>query len=186
MREKFFAVSFNRSRDITILRILGKTQLQHPLTSYTRKVTSMPALNVSILHIKFYQIPCNVSRDIILTRIIIIIIIKTVQQHLLQRYIHLICIFVTSNHIYPAFKFLSDFIKQNPKSVLSPENRIYYEYSALQQGMSVKFISMPSVEIGILLVYLVRFYAIEYKIQDYQKNFGKNVMAAPLTELYVL
>ena len=73
MREKFFAVSFNRSRDITILRILGKTQLQHPLTSYTRKVTSMPALNVSILHIKFYQIPCNVSRDIILTRIIVII-----------------------------------------------------------------------------------------------------------------
>ena len=29
-------ILFNRSRNITILRILGKTQLQHPPASYTR------------------------------------------------------------------------------------------------------------------------------------------------------
>ena len=31
------AISFKRSRDITLLRILEKTQLQHHLASYTRK-----------------------------------------------------------------------------------------------------------------------------------------------------
>ena len=37
LNKNFCAISFNRSRDITILRILGKTQLQHPSASYTHK-----------------------------------------------------------------------------------------------------------------------------------------------------
>ena len=64
----FLTISFSRSCDNTILKILGKTQLQYTFEKlYPQKLYQCHLLN--ILRIKYYKIPCNGSQDNIIIRI---------------------------------------------------------------------------------------------------------------------
>ena len=110
----------------------------------------MPSFSVSILHIIFYKIPINLSRDTIITRILE----KTEYQRPLCSpkaisYAHLNCIFVISNNTHLVCKFLCDFIQHKPKSALSQKFWKSGDYST-QQDMPAKFVSVSSFKVSIL------------------------------------
>ena len=66
----FCAISFNRSRDITIPKILENLRLQPPYQATPSKIISILSLKISILLAKFCTIPCNTIRDTTTTAIL--------------------------------------------------------------------------------------------------------------------
>ena len=103
---KFCAISFSRSRDITIPKFWKICYCSASYPGMPSKLMSKLSSKLSILHTKFCTIPCNRIRD----RTIIKSLEKMRQQCLLDSYFYPNCIIVISNNTYFVYKFLCIFI----------------------------------------------------------------------------
>ena len=93
-----------------------------------------------ILHIKFYKIPYNKSKDTIITRVKKK---KTDYQCTLLSCVYLKCIIVISNNMYLAYKILGYFIQQKPNLYYSKNSIKIVATTPHKKLCSKNYINVP-------------------------------------------